>query len=693
MNVAARGVSVDSPVPEADRSAYGAESPFSPGIVGKERAPILLVDDNPANLMTFETILAELGEPIVTARSGEEALRKLLPDDFAVIVLDVNMPGMTGFETASLIRQRLRTQHTPIIFVSAISTDEAHAYRGYSIGGVDYIFAPIVAEVLRTKVRVFVDLYKQRRAVHRQAELLRELQERQHRQALSETSEKLRLALNAGRMGVWELDLASQRIAWSRMPGGLAGVDPGTEWETLERFFAAMSAEDAESVRTAIETSRRAGSDLQVEPRLNSGGEGPIWIEIRARFQPNAPDLRERFVGVFLDITERKLVEEQLRRARDEATQANQAKDRFLATLSHELRTPLTPALMAARGWLGRPGVPEELERDLRLIGNAIETESRLIDDLLDLTNISRDTMTVSRREVELHEIISTALQLAADSLGRSELCPLKMDFNAHETRLHGDPIRLKQVVWNLIANAYKFSPEGGSITIRTYNPSPGYVTLEVQDHGIGIESRYLERIFDAFEKAPTNGRRSYGGLGLGLSICRKIAELHEGVIEASSEGAGRGASFRMTLPLAPSSVETPAETRSKEPSAIGLRILLVEDHASTADVMSRLLSLNGHRVQTASTVESGFKMATSNKFDLLISDVGLPDGTGLDLLRRLRPMMKTPAIALTGYGRKDDIANATSAGFAAHLTKPVDLDELTAVINRVVQPPSIARP
>jgi PAS domain S-box-containing protein len=682
--VSARVTHVDTPVSPKDIAPRSAEDSRPPGAVDGDRASILLVDDSPANLLTFETILADLNEPIVTARSGEEALRKLLSDDFAVIVMDVNMPGMTGFEAASLIRQRKRTQHTPIIFVSAISVDEVHAYRGYSIGGVDYIFAPIVPEVLRTKVRVFVDLYKQRREVQRQAELLRGLQEREHRRALSETSEKLRAALDAGRMGVWELDLRTERIAWTPIPGGIAGIDPATAWNSLERFGAAMPPEVWQETRATIQRCRAEGADLHIEPRLAISPDRATWIEIRARLLSDETDSRERFVGVFIDVTDRKQAEQDLRRARDAANEANQAKDRFLATLSHELRTPLTPALMAARGWLTRDGVSPELRRDLKLIGSSIETESRLIDDLLDLTNIARDSMTVNRRPVDFHQIVTLALQSVRDPAQSPQPLTLDVQLAAGNANLSGDPVRLQQVVWNLVSNAYKFSPDGGTISIRTFN-SPGTVVLEVQDTGIGIDSAFLERIFDAFEKAPTRDRRNYGGLGLGLAICQQIVTLHEGTIRAESPGPGRGTTLRVTLPLTAAESHAPCDACSTPVSTTGLRILIVEDHPSTAEVMSRLLTLNGHKVKAAATVEAGLELAFSSPFDLLISDLGLPDGTGIDLLRRLRETHDVPAIALTGYGRKEDVEAATSAGFAAHLTKPVDLDSLQATISRVV--------
>jgi signal transduction histidine kinase len=680
---------VETFVEQLKQESTDAGAPLPSADLHGDRAPILLVDDNPANLLIFETILAELNEPIVTAQSGQDALRKILPADFSAIVLDVNLPDMSGFEAAALIRKRQKTQHTPIIFVSAISRDEAHAYRGYSTGGVDYIFAPIVPEVLRTKVRVFVDLYKQRREVQRQAELLRDLQEREHRRELSETAEKLQLALDAGRMGVWQLDLHSEQVLWSAIPAALRPADPSAAWNTLERFVASMAPEIASETRAAIDRCRAQRLDLHIEPQLTTPEGQAVWIEIRARL---LTEERERFVGVYLDITDRKLAEVELRRARDAAHEANRTKDRFLATLSHELRTPLTPALMAARGWLKHENLPPELRRDLQLIGNGIETESRLIDDLLDLTSISRGTLVMDLSSADFHEIVRAALQTVTRP-DASAKTTLDVRLDARHTLINGDSTRLQQVIWNLVSNAYKFTGDGGRISITTRNLPGGRLELEVRDSGIGVEPDFLQRIFDAFEQGPQRTERRYGGMGLGLSICRNIVTLHDGTIQAFSDGPGTGTTIRVVLPLLPPAATNAAgSAAASRPDVSGLRILLVEDHATTAEVMSRLLNLNGHRVQVASTVESGIELAAAGAFDLFISDVGLPDGTGIDLLRRLRPTHATPAIALTGYGRKEDVAGALEAGFNAHLTKPVDLDELQATINRVIARPDPRR-
>jgi len=667
----------DADTPPSPAIPPPAES-FAP--VAGTVAPILLVDDNSANLLTFETILAELGEPIVRASSGSDALRQVLAGDFAVIVLDVNLPDMTGFETAALIRQRKRSQHTPIIFVSAISVDEAHAFRGYSMGGVDYIFAPTVPEVLRTKVRVFVELYKQRREVHRQAEQLRELREREHRRAMLETSERLRLALSAGRMGIWEADLSTRQILWSPTADGIAGQDPSRFWTTLEQFSESLSQSSRSELDLAIDRCRREGADLQIEPSVSIAGS-TAWLEIRARLISEQGG--DRLVGVYSDISDRKRAEQEIRDARDQAQEANRAKDRFLATLSHELRTPLTPVLLAAQSWSHDPTLPIRLRADLSMIVGSIEAESRLIDDLLDLTNISRDSMVMNPKSLDAHEIIQLALRAVRDRLKEPSLS-LQVSLAAERHQLFADPVRLQQIVWNIVGNAIKFSPDRGAVLLRTSNDPLGRFILEVEDQGIGIPKDYLCRVFDAFEKAPTE-RQMFGGLGLGLAICRKIVQLHGGEIEAKSEGFGAGTTIRVAMPVESRPARPDPVAVETRPDATGVRILLVEDHPNTAEVLARLLALNDHHVHVAGSVQEAIDVFSRGEFDLIVSDLGLPDGTGIDLLVRLRATSAVPAIALTGYGQPDDVRRSREGGFAAHLTKPVDLEALQAVINRIV--------
>ena len=522
-----------------------------------DRVNILLVDDRPDKLMALETILANLGQNLVLARSGTEALRFLLQQEFALIMLDVSMPGMDGFETASLIRQRSSSELTPIIFISAINYSDTHLSRGYSLGAVDYILAPIVPEILRAKVSVFIDLHRKTEQLKRQAE------------------------------------------------------------------------------------------------------------------------------------TQAQLIREQAARAEAEA--ANKAKDRFLAMLSHELRTPLTPVLFASSILSQDHTVPEHLREELKIIARNVELEARLIDDLLDLSQITQGKLNLTFETADAHELLHSAVQICSNEISAKRLT-VQIGLEAVEYCIRADVVRLQQVFWNLIKNAVKFTPTDGQVTLHSSNPQSSWFRLEVIDSGIGISPDALSRIFDPFEQA---GGAAFGGLGLGLTISKAIIELHGGRICASSAGADHGARFVIDLPnVVPCSTELfPAKIEittsgSNVTKGIGTcpRILLVDDHVDSIRPIQLFLEAIGYQVTTAQSVEAALRSATKEEFDLLVSDIGLPDGTGEDLIRQLHDKgHKLPSIALSGYGMEQDIASSRAAGFHVHLIKPVSPEHLRTTIDQLI--------
>jgi signal transduction histidine kinase len=524
---------------------------------------ILLVDDRPDKLMALETILASLRQNLVLAHSGAEALRHLLQQDYALVLLDVTMPGMDGFETASLIRQRKSSELTPIIFISAINCSDTHLSRAYSLGAVDYILAPIVPEILRAKVSFFIELHRKTNQLKRQAE------------------------------------------------------------------------------------------------------------------------------------TQAQLIREQAARAEAEA--ANKAKDRFLAVLSHELRTPLTPVLFASSILSQDPTVPEQIREELKMIARNVELEARLIDDLLDLTQITQGKLTLTFDTVDAHELLRSALEICSNEILAKKLA-IQMDLEAVGNRLRADNVRLQQVFWNLIRNAVKFTPRHGKIALHSSNPQDIWFRLEIIDNGIGIIPDALSRIFDPFEQA---GGAGFGGLGLGLTISKAIVELHGGRIFASSAGPDLGAMFIIELPNvvlrstecpAPKmDVTTPTPNLSKTVAALR-RILLVDDHADSVRPMQLFLEAIGYQVIAATSVGSALRIALQEEFDLLVSDIGLPDGSGENLIRQLRDRgHKLPSIALSGHGMKVDIERSLAAGFQVHLTKPVSPQRLQATIDQLISQPGNA--
>jgi len=519
-----------------------------------QRVNILLVDDRYDKLLALESILAGLGENLVLARSGSEALRLLLHEDFALIILDVSMPGMDGFETAALIRQRKNSELTPIIFISAINYSETHLSRGYSLGAIDYILAPIVPEILRAKVSFFIELHKKTEQLKHQAE---------------------------------------------------------------------------------------------VETKL-------AWAET----------------------------------ARAQAEAANTAKDRFIAILSHELRTPLTPILFSSLVLSQDPNVPASIRKELEMIARNVQLEARLIEDLLDLTRISRGKFSLCLEKVDADSLLEAALDVCADELSDKQLV-VRRETTGSQCYLFADAARLQQVFWNLIKNAIKFSPFGETITVRSSIPRPGCWRAEVIDHGVGIESSALGKIFEAFEQVT---RDQTGGLGLGLTISKAIVDLHSGTISAASDGIGKGAVLTIDLPVYDRALDTSSDQICTEPlisddlpaesSSLG-RVLIVDDHADTVEAMSSLLLKNGYQVITANSVSSALRLVDQCKsIDIMLSDIGLPDGGGHYLLSELRKLgYKFPAIALSGYGMEEDLNRSMVAGFKAHLTKPVSPVQLKRTV------------
>jgi signal transduction histidine kinase/DNA-binding response OmpR family regulator len=390
-----------------------------------------------------------------------------------------------------------------------------------------------------------------------------------------------------------------------------------------------------------------------------------------------------------------------VREAKDAAVAANRAKDQFLAVLSHELRTPLTPVLTTVQDLERDRTLGGELREALGMVRRNVELEARLIDDLLDLTRISKGKLQLSMATVDAHALLSSVLEICeSDVVSKRQQVRVELAAACHHVR--ADSARLHQVFWNLIKNAVKFTPERGSITVRTATNADGRFEMQVIDSGIGIEPDVLPRIFDAFEQGEQAVTRQFGGLGLGLAITRALVEAHGGEIRAESAGRGEGATFVVRFPTVPApAAATPAALpQDDEPSlataaaaacaaAPGhLKILLVDDHEDTSRAMKRLLERVGYEVRTASSVAGALESATRDRFDLLISDIGLPDGSGLDLLRRLREDLANgrpvKAIALSGFGMEDDLRRSREAGFVEHLTKPVNIEQLEAVIQQL---------
>jgi signal transduction histidine kinase/ActR/RegA family two-component response regulator len=395
-----------------------------------------------------------------------------------------------------------------------------------------------------------------------------------------------------------------------------------------------------------------------------------------------------------------------LNRARHTAEQASRAKDDFLAALSHELRTPLTPVLLAAAALHEDERLPPDLREQLGMMARNIALEARLIDDLLDLTKISHGKFQFRAEACDAHHLIGRAIEIVQTD-ARAKGITIERVLTARRSRLTADPARFQQVIWNLLRNAVKFTPRGGRISIRTLDGADTrtatWLRIEVTDSGIGIDPARLEQIFQPFDQGGLAGDHRFGGVGLGLAIARSVVDLHGGRISAHSDGPNRGATFVVELPGAsepgPALIDNPAQPTAARrdsnsglpgvrPVVIPLRLLVVEDHESTLQTLARLLRSDGHQVATASGAGAALAIAAVEKFDLVISDLGLPDGTGCEMMETLRDSHGLRGIALSGYGTEEDIVRSRNAGFATHLVKPVSVATLRRVISSLTQPP-----
>jgi PAS domain S-box-containing protein len=519
--------------------------------------------------------------------------------------------------------------------------------------------------------------------------------------ALMASEERLRLALEGSGTGTWDWNIATGRIIWDDYMYPLFGREKEEFDGTVESMMHFVHPDDRARLQEEVDQALKADGKINVDFRIVDHDGTVRHTASRGRAFYDAEGRAVRMSGVNMDVTASKQNEEDLSKAKEAAEAANTAKDNFLAILSHELRTPLTPVLSAVAMLEGDERVAPHILGELEMIRRNIEVEARLIDDLLDVTAIIRGKLELNRQVVDVRSLLEHAMENYCSASAAQKDLRVAMNFEAEETHVLADASRLTQVLWNLLQNACKFTPTGGSIDIHVYNPpganssgdGGGEVVVQISDTGIGISPENMPRIFNAFEQGERARTRIFGGLGLGLAISRAIIEMHEGSIAAESQGKDKGAKLIIRLPtVKPVAVSSAAhggvpeetEKRTSRP----LRILLVEDHPDTAQQLTRLLRRAGHEVVSAGSIKEARKVVAAEgdrAFNILISDLGLPDGSGHDLMRDLkRHRQLIPGIALSGYGMKDDIRESIEAGFARHLTKPVDWQELKVAIQKI---------
>jgi len=686
-------------------------------MVSSDKVNILIVDDSPEKLLSLEAILEELGQNLVTARNGREALRRLLAQEFAVILLDVYMPEIDGFETARLIRQRKRSEHTPIIFITG-QGDEQLAAQGYALGAVDYILSPVSPQILRTKVGVFVELYRQREQLERQVDERIAFGYEQAARTAAEAASK-RSAFLADATNVLNNSLnyretqhdllhlvvpsladltaltltddaapsSPMAMAWRESDG-----DFRTYWPPLgdlativlrsaaDRVNQSGQSEMLESFELTLPgdsscTRFRRGAVLPLRARGRS--LGTLTLACSERWaEPLDLDLAS-------DLASRAAIALDNARLYRDIQENDRRKSEFLAMLGHELRNPLAPIRNSVEILRQFRFDQPELRRVRDTIERQLQLMVRLVDDLLDVSRINSGKIRLRREPTDLSAVAAQAIEIAKPLID-ARCHRLNVTLPEEPLWVEADEPRLVQVFANLLNNAAKYTPPNGEIGL-TIEIGPDVVIGRVRDNGVGIAPDLLPHVFDLFTQADRSTRRDQSGLGVGLTLVRRLTEMHGGCVEAFSDGLGYGSEFVVTLPRIAKGI-----TRTREPAPRRLgripsrRVLLVDDNADGLDSLASLLRLKGHEVHVASDGFEAVRTAVAIRPEVVVLDIGMPGMDGYEVARQLRqtPDVSTMRlVALTGYGQEEDRHLSREAGFDDHLVKPIDLAVLDQLL------------
>ena len=555
---------------------------------GHDAANILLVDDQPARLLTYRAILEPLGHNLVAVNSGLEALEALMKQEFAVVLLDVKMPGMDGFETAALIHDHPRFETTPIIFVTGVHVTEFDRLKGYKAGAIDYVYIPVVPEILRSKVAVLIELDRQRRA----------------------------------------LQSVNKELA-----------------DSIRRLEDANHALQSEKTRELEEINARLSKANDELSRTNQSLENEVRERIRAE-----TSLKEAVVK----------------------------RDEFLAMLSHELRNPLSPLRNASHMLMQGETQDPKIIWSRGVIARQLKHMIRLVDDLLDVSRIARGKIVLLSEPVKIADVLAAAVETVQPLLEQKRQ-QLEMDAGSAELTVRGDPVRLAQVVGNLLHNAAKYTGEGGKIVVAARSQDDR-AEIVVRDTGIGIAPDSKPRILELLKQIPTERASTTGGLGIGHALVRALVELHGGEIRAASPGIDQGSEFTVRLPLlgvAEGDVQAPDQPGEAEHSLpVRRNILIADDNQDALESLALMLRMEGHEVHCASDGEEALLLAGQRKPEIVVLDVGMPKLDGCEVARRIRAESwgrGAVLVALTGWGQEVDRRRSREAGFDMHLVKPVD--------------------
>jgi two-component system CheB/CheR fusion protein len=642
---------------------------------------ILLVDDQPGKLLAYESMLGDLGENLLKATCARDALAHLLQREIAIVLMDVSMPDIDGFELAAMIREHPRCQRTAILFASAVHVSEFDRLKGYETGALDYLPVPIVPQMLRAKIRVLSDLHRKTRQLARlNEELERRVDERTR--ALEDAAERLRFSearfrsLAEGmRHQVWEADADGVATylspRWHTYTGCSLGSGLGEAW--LESIHPddrarALAARDAAIAGVGA-------TSLDYEARLRRFDGAYRWFHVTGEPVLSASGEVVKWVGTSVDVEERKQAEETLR-------DSYRRKDEFVATLAHELRNPLAPIHNALHLLRSAPDDAKLANWGRGVIERQVGQLTRLVEDLLDLSRITRGMIRLSIERVVLADIIRGALETTRPLIDERKHT-LTVDMaEADSLTLSCDRLRLTQVVSNLLNNAAKFQAPGGVIAISAAHDGAG-VSIRVSDQGFGIARESQGRIFELFAQEASTVSRGDGGLGIGLSLVKQLVELHGGHVGVESEGAGRGSEFRVWLPFGEPEPKRMAPARPERNPAQRLRVLVVDDNHDGAESLAALLRWAGHECVACHGGQSALAAAESLKPDAVLLDLSMPDLDGFTVCRRLRDgaLPRALIVAMTGLGADGDKRRALASGFDHHLVKPVDPAAVLALL------------
>jgi PAS domain S-box-containing protein len=624
------------------------------------RQKILVVDDNPASLYATSHILRAAGFDVLEANNGGKALE--MADEVGLLVLDINLPDIDGFEVCRRLRARSNTAYLPVVHLSATFMDTADMSQGLAAGADSYLTHPADPAVLIATVRALL--------FARQADVVKRAADARFRKVFE---------LAAGGIALLDADLAYRDVN-----AAMCAIANRDRNEIISHSFGSLLAPGQEE---AAEAAHRA---------LRSTGQwdGALWlarpdgsraaVEWRIAFESGG----DTCIGIATDVTERQRSElererllESERVARADAERSNQIKDEFLAVLSHELRNPLNAIL----GWakvLSRSADTTALVRQgLEAIERNSILQSHLIADLLDIAGIRFGKLRLDVAPTSPAAAIHSAMEIVAPQAQRKGV-ELRADIRDADARVLADEGRLQQVVWNLLSNAIKFTPAAGRVEIVAHMASDRY-QIAISDTGQGISAEFIPRLFDRFSQQESGASKRFAGLGIGLTIVRHLVEAHNGTIEASSPGIGKGAVFRVSLPLTQQQPR-PTEQSDAEPLK-GIKALVVEDNSDARALIARILGEMGVEVCEAGGADEALAFMAHSVPDVLISDIGMANQHGYQLLRTIRAGGFTaemlPAIALTAFSRPQDREDSLQAGFQVHLAKPVNADILKSTV------------